>query len=68
MLVAQKRNGDEKTIYGCVVIDRVWRFVVLDGLNYAFSKNFDGAVYEDACQILLVLKQLKQYCIERTSI
>lgn len=67
MLVAQKLNNNDLPIYGCVIIGRVWRFVVLEGSNYTFSKNFDGAVFEDACQIVRILKELKAYCILRTA-
>jgi hypothetical protein len=66
MLVGQVLNGNDLPMYGCVVIGRVWRFVVLEGNKYAFSRNYDGAVYEDACQIVLVLKQLRLYCLHRT--
>ena len=67
MLVGQKLNNNDLPIYGCVVIGRVWRFVVLEGKNYAFSPNFDAAAYDDACQILRILKLLKVYCMERTA-
>jgi hypothetical protein len=67
MLVAQKLNNNELPIYGCVIIGRVWRFVILEDKYYTFSKNFDGAVFEDACQIVRILKQLKEYCIIRTA-
>ena len=67
MLVAQKLNNNDLPIYGCVIIGRVWRFVVLEDKNYAFSPNFDAAVLEDACQIVCILKQLKAYCILRTA-
>jgi hypothetical protein len=67
MLVAQKLNNNDLPIYGCVIIGRVWRFVILEDKYYTFSKNFDGAVFEDACQIVRILKQLKEYCILRTA-
>jgi hypothetical protein len=67
MLVAQKLNNNDLPIYGCVIVGRVWRFVVLEDKHYAFSQNFDGAVMEDACQIVCILKQLKAYCMLRTA-
>ena len=67
MLVGQKLNNNDLPMYGCVVIGRVWRFVVLQQHEYAFSRNFDGAVFEEACQIVRILKQLKLYCMERTA-
>jgi hypothetical protein len=67
MLVGQKINENELPIYGCVVIGRVWRFAVLENKTYSFSRNFDGAEFDDACQILRILKELKVYCMERTA-
>ena len=67
MLVGQKLNDNDLPIYGCVVIGRTWRFLVLEGNNYTFSNDFNGSEHEDAYQILRILKQLKVYCMERTA-
>jgi hypothetical protein len=67
MLVGQKLNDNDLPIYGCVVIGRTWRFVILEGTKYTFSNDYNGSEYEDACQILRILKQLKTYCMERTA-
>ena len=67
MLVGQKLNDNDLPIYGCVVIGRTWRFLVLENKNYTFSNDFNGSEHEDACQILRILKQLKIYCMERTA-
>lgn len=66
MLVGQCLNTDGKPIYGCCVIGQHWYFMTLEGKQYAISSTFDGTNFEDACQILRILYQLKQYCMERT--
>ena len=66
MLAGQSLNEDGKPIYGCFVIGKIWNFMVLEGRHYALSHAFDGTQTEDAFQILRILFQLKQYCMERT--
>ena len=66
MLAGQSLNEDGKPIYGCYVIGGIWRFMALEGRHYALSHAFDGTQTEDAFQILRILFQLKQYCMERT--
>jgi hypothetical protein len=67
MLVGQQLNNDGKAIYGCYIIGRNWTFMLLEGDKYAMSDMYDGGNYEDACQILRILFQLKVYCMERTA-
>jgi hypothetical protein len=70
MLVGQQQNvaaGNDFPIYGCYVIGRNWFFVVLEGRKYATSNAFQSTKEEDALQILRILYQLKQYCMERTA-
>ena len=66
MLAGQSLNQDGKPIYGCYVIGKIWSFMVLEGRHYAISHAFDGTQTEDAFQILRILFQLKQYCMDRT--
>ena len=40
--------------------------MTLEAKRYAISKSYDGTDFEDACQILRILFQLKEYCMERT--
>lgn len=69
MLVGQTLNNHSSLpMYGCYVIGALWWFMVLEGKAYAMSNSFDGTDYQDACQILRILLQLKQYCMERTEI
>jgi hypothetical protein len=70
MLVGQQQNQSENNnfpVYGCYIIGRNWFFVVLEGGKYAVSKPFVSTEYDDALQILRILLQLKQYCLDRTA-
>jgi hypothetical protein len=60
MLVAHTLNANEKPIYGCVVIGRNWRFLVLEGNSYAISDVF-VSTQDDIKDILRILKTLKKY-------
>jgi hypothetical protein len=61
MLVAQAKNTDKKTpIYGCVVVQDLWKFVVLDQQYFAVSANFDASKPE-IVTIFKILKQIKIY-------
>jgi hypothetical protein len=62
MLVAKELNNNEKPIYGCVVIGRNWRFIILDGVNYAISDVF-VATQEQIKDILRILKALRAYIL-----
>lgn len=66
MLVGQYLNTDGKPIYGCCVIGLNRYFMTLEGKQYAISPTFDGTNFEDTCEILRILYQLKQYCMKRT--
>ncbi len=69
MLVGQALNqkiGKDLAIYGCYIVGSVWKFMILEGKHYAISSVFDATNYEDACQILKILLQLKTYCMENT--
>jgi len=60
MLVAQALNSNEKPIYGCVVIGRNWRFLLLEGSIYSISDVF-VATQKEIRDILRILKVLRQY-------
>ena len=70
MLVGQQQNQSTDNnfpIYGGYIIGRNWFFMVLEGEKYAVSKAFQSTEYEEALQILRILYQLKQYCMDRTA-
>jgi hypothetical protein len=60
MLVAQALNRNEKPIYGCVVIGRNWRFLLLEGQFYTVSDVF-VATHDEITDILRILKTLRAY-------
>ena len=68
MRVGQVLNGNpDLPMYGCVIIGRNWHFILLKGSEYTISHDFDATVFEEACQVVRMLKQLKLYCLERTA-
>ncbi len=70
MLVGQQQNlaaGNDFPLYGCYIIGRNWFFVVLEGRKYTKSDAFRSTNFHEALQILRILFQLKQYCLERTA-
>ncbi len=64
MLVAQEMNEHQFPIYGCYILGRYWRFMALQGKEYAISDSY-VATREDIFDILRILKVLKQMIIER---
>lgn len=40
MLVAQHLNNNEKPVYGCFIIGKMWHFMVLEGKTYRISKSY----------------------------
>jgi hypothetical protein len=64
MLAAQTLNTDEKPVLGCYIVGKNWRFIVLDGLKYAFSPTL-LADSDDIFDLLRLLKALR-YEIEQT--
>jgi hypothetical protein len=60
MLVAQGLNGNNQPIYGCFVVGRYWRFMVLEGKEYAVSDGY-SATQQPLFDIFRILKVLKLY-------
>ncbi len=58
MMAAQEKNANNKPIYGCYVIGKVWCFIVLEGKEYAMSKFFKSDD-EEIFDIFRILKGLK---------
>jgi hypothetical protein len=65
MLVAQKRNQDDKPIYGAWLTGSVWFFTVLDGQSYFFSQSLDAAEKNTLIKIIFILRKLKELIINR---
>lgn len=66
MLVGQSLNEYAKAVYGCYVVGHDWRFLVLEGEQYAISQDY-SAITENIFDIFRILKVLKQIVIELTS-
>jgi hypothetical protein len=64
MLVAQAINNDNLPVYGGYVRGRDWFFMVLEGKEYAISRQFDASE-EDLLDIFRILKALKGIVAER---
>ncbi len=60
MLVAQTMNDENKPIFGCYIVSRTWRFIVLQNKKYAISDSYI-ATQADIYDIFRILKALKNY-------
>lgn len=67
MLLAQQINQDEKTLYGCFVIERQWFFSTLNNLDYCVSRQFDSTQKNDLLQIVYILRKLKELILMRNA-
>ncbi len=62
MLDAQFLNQpQEKPVYGCYMIGRLWFFVALKGKNYAVSRAYDATQIDDMSQIIGILQKVKKH-------
>lgn len=64
MLAGQVLNNNTLPIYGCHVIGVDWYFMVLQGKEYAMSRNY-SALTNEIFEILRILKALKMIVAER---
>lgn len=62
MVAAQKLNNDDKPVYGCYVMDRLWFFVALQGSDYASSLAYD-ATKDEIKGIFSILKKTKEIIV-----
>lgn len=63
MIVAQKLNENNQTIYGSYVLGRNWYFIILKNNQYAVSDTY-VATQDDIYVIFKILRQVKQYVEE----
>ena len=66
MLVADKLNEDDSPVYGAYVLGRLWFFMVLEGRDFAISKDYSTS-HEDIFDVLRILKNLNTIIGERVS-
>ncbi|MGB0932164.1 MAG: hypothetical protein ACPGVB_15380 [Chitinophagales bacterium] len=58
MLIGQEVNDNDQPIYGCYVVGRNWFFMVLEGKEYAVSRDY-SASGKDIFEIIRILKALR---------
>ena len=58
-LIAQSKNNNEKTLYGCEIIGANWRFVTMEGKTYCISKAFNCTDKDDLLQIIAILRKFR---------
>ncbi len=59
MLISQAKNNNDKPMYGCYVQGRFWFFSILEGKEYVISQSFDSTDPNDARQIIMILRRMK---------
>ncbi|MEM7536274.1 MAG: hypothetical protein AAF639_29085 [Chloroflexota bacterium] len=62
MLVGQSLDEQPKPLYGCYVVGNNWRFMLLEGKQYAISRDY-SAITDEIFDIYRILKALKQIVI-----
>ncbi|TAE00942.1 MAG: hypothetical protein EAZ97_04410 [Bacteroidetes bacterium] len=62
MIAAQAKNKDQKPMIGLYTFGCMWCFLVLEGKEYAKTKNFD-ATQDDIYEIVKMLKWAKKYIL-----
>lgn len=65
MLVGQQLDVRQKPLYGCYVVGYDWRFMALEGKQYAISQDY-SALTDDIFAIFRILKALKAIIIQYT--
>ena len=65
MLIAQEINANQKTLYGCFVIERQWVFTTLRGREYCQSQSYNSTKKEELLQIIAVLIKLKELILNQ---
>ena len=66
MLVGQSLDEIAKPLYGCYVVGYDWRFMTLEGQQYAISPDY-SALTDDIFAIFGILKTLKTIIIAMTN-
>ena len=59
MLAAQQLNDEQNIVFGCYIVGKSWRFMVLEKKEYAISKSFSADDYE-ILDIFRIMKGLRE--------
>ena len=65
MLLAQKKNNDQKPIYGAWLQGRIWNFTVLNEKEYCTGRAYDATDENQLFQIVYILQKLKTLILNR---
>ena len=65
MLVGQAQNKEHEIMYGCYIVGRLWYFMVLQGKEFAVSKDYSATHEDDIFEIVKILKALRNLLLER---
>ncbi len=65
MLIAQKKNQDDQSLYGSYVIGSTCCFSTLHGNEYCTSRLYDASDYDDLTKIIFILRKLKDLILNR---
>ena len=65
MVAAQRLNDDGLPLYGCYIVGSYWRFVLLEGKEYAVSQGYDATDAEELRIIWSILQHTKRIIEER---
>ncbi len=59
MLVAQEKNKNGKPVYGCEIVGKEWRFVILKDKTYCISDDFNSVKKDGLLSIIAILRHFK---------
>ena len=67
MVAAQHLNNDGQPMYGCYIVGTYWRFVLLEGKQYAVSQGYDATDPTELRIIWRILHHTKLIIEERVA-
>jgi hypothetical protein len=56
MLIAQEKNKNGKPVYGCEIVGKDWKFVVLEARTYCISNAYNSTNKDDLLSIIAILR------------
>jgi hypothetical protein len=68
MVAAQHLNNDGTPLYGCFIIGKDWKFVLMDGKEYSVSRSYDATISTEIIQIIHILRFAKRTIHNRLGI
>lgn len=59
-LIAQDKNKNGKSMYGCTVTGKIWDFFTMEDKIYCISQSYDCMKPEELLQIIGILRKFKE--------